>query len=165
LKNPQAVNIPPTTTVGGDSWVQKSFAGTTTSNGQSVVVQVVVASDNHPASSPSTKSFTVVYGTMQQLFATANTTYFHPMLQSFKFTWCQQLPKFDFQTWTLVVPPALEQSGRPSFLPVSDRLFLQEALLKPTRLERGRFQPGIAPPPCMYARLPTWPGLPSAGCP
>src|SRR5215469_4395093 len=51
LKNPQTVNVPPTTTVGGESWVQKSLAGTTTSNGQSVVVQVVVASDNHPASS------------------------------------------------------------------------------------------------------------------
>ncbi len=86
MKNPQTVNVPPTTTIGGESWVQKSFAGATTSNGQNVVVQIVVASDNHPASSPSTKGFTVVYGTVQQLFATANTMYYQPMLQSFKFT-------------------------------------------------------------------------------
>ncbi len=86
LKNPQTVNVPPTITVGGESWVQKSFAGTTTSSGQSVVVQFVVAADNHPASSPSTKSFVIVYGTTQQLFAMANTMYYQPMLQSFKFT-------------------------------------------------------------------------------
>ena len=86
MKNPQTVNIPPTITVGGESWVQKSLAATITSNGQNGVVQYVVASDNHPASSPSTKSFTIVYGTMQQLFAKANTMYYQPMLQSFKFT-------------------------------------------------------------------------------
>ena len=57
----------------------------------------------------------------------------HPAIS---YAWCQQLPKLDFQTWTLVVPPALEKSGLPAFLPVSDRLFLQESLLKSTRLER-----------------------------
>jgi hypothetical protein len=86
LKNPQTVNVPPTTTIGGESWVQKSIAGTTTGNGQNGVVQFVVACDNHPASSPSTKAFIVVYGTAQQVFATDNTTYYQPMLQSFKFT-------------------------------------------------------------------------------
>lgn len=85
LKNPQAVNIPPKTTIGGDSWVQKSLAGTTTSSGQNGVVQFVVAADNHPASSPSTKSFVIIYGTTQQLFATDNTMYYQPMLKSFKF--------------------------------------------------------------------------------
>ena len=86
LQNPQTVNVPPTTTVGGDNWAQKSESGTSTSNGQSVTTQFVVLSDNHPASSSSTKNYTVIYGTAQQLFSTANSTYFQPMLQSFKFT-------------------------------------------------------------------------------
>src|SRR5215469_2056821 len=75
--------------------------------------------------------------------------------------WCQQLPKFDFQTWTLVVSPALDQSGVPAFLPVSSTLSIQESLLRRTRLERRRFQPGIAPPPsrvCSSADL-AWPAF------
>jgi hypothetical protein len=86
LKNPVDENVPATTSVGGDSWVQKSASGTSTSGGQSVVLQFVVIADNHPASSPSTNSFTIVYGTAKALFSSAMTSYFQPMLQSFKFT-------------------------------------------------------------------------------
>jgi hypothetical protein len=86
LKNPQDGNLPATTTVGGDSWVQKSTIGGSTAAGTSVPLEFVVISDNHPASSPSTKSFTIIYGTAQQSFASAKTSYFQPMLQSFKFT-------------------------------------------------------------------------------
>ncbi len=86
LTNSKDENVSATTTVGGDSWVQKSASGTTTSGGQSVDLQFVVIGDNHPASSPSTNSFTIVYITAKQLFATASSTYFQPMLQSFKFT-------------------------------------------------------------------------------
>jgi hypothetical protein len=85
-KNPQTEPLPPTTTVGGDSWVQKSITGTDTSTGQGVDVQVVVISDNHPAKSANTQNFTIVYATEKSLFTTANTSYFQPMLQSFKFT-------------------------------------------------------------------------------
>ena len=86
MKNPQTETLPPTTTVGGDSWVQKSITGTETSSGQSVDIQVVVISDNHPTNSANTQNFTIIYGTEKSLFATANTSYFQPMLQSFKFT-------------------------------------------------------------------------------
>src|SRR5207302_1126591 len=86
LKNPVDENVPATTSVGGDSWVQKSASGASTSAGQNVVLQFVVIADNHPASSPSTNSFTIVYGTAQALFQTASATYFQPMLQSFKFS-------------------------------------------------------------------------------
>jgi hypothetical protein len=86
LTNPQTVNVPSSITIGGDSWVQKSIAGTSTAGGQSGVVQVVAASDNHPANSPSTNSYTIIYATLQATFAAANTQYFQPMLQSFKFT-------------------------------------------------------------------------------
>ena len=86
VTNAHTVNIPANTTIGGDTWVQKSLVGTSTSQGQSGVVQFVFACDIHPASTSESKSFTILYGTPQALFNTANTTYFQPMLQSFKFT-------------------------------------------------------------------------------
>jgi hypothetical protein len=60
LTNPQTENGPPTTTVGGETWVQKAVSGTTNVNGQSTVVQTVLISDNHPASSPMTRNFIIV---------------------------------------------------------------------------------------------------------
>jgi hypothetical protein len=86
MKNPQTETLPPTTTVGGDSWVQKSITGMENSNGQNVDLRIVVISDNHPAKSADSQNFTTLYGTEKSLFATANTSYFQPMLQSFKFT-------------------------------------------------------------------------------
>lgn len=85
LTNTQTVNVPASTTIGGDSWVQKSIAGTSSAAGQTGTVQAVVASDNHPANSPSTNSFTITYQTLQATFDAANSQYFQPMLQSFKF--------------------------------------------------------------------------------
>ena len=84
VKNIQTVPLPPTTTVGGDRWVQKSITGTETSTG-SLALQLVVLSDNHPAHATNTQIFTIVYDTEKSLFATATTSYFQPMLQSFKF--------------------------------------------------------------------------------
>lgn len=86
LKNPQTENVPPTTTVGGETWSQKSESGNATVNGQNTTVKIVAIADNHPANSPSTRSFLMAYGTGKSVFNTANTTYFQPMLQSFKFT-------------------------------------------------------------------------------
>ena len=86
LKNTQTVNVPPSTTIGGDTWVQKSITGDSTAAGQTGTVQMVVASDNHPANSPSTNSFTIIYATLEATFGAANGQYFQPMLQSFKFT-------------------------------------------------------------------------------
>jgi hypothetical protein len=86
LKNPQTETLPPTTTVGGESWVQKSISGTQTVLGLSGVVQLVVLSDNHPAHAADTQNFTIVYQMLKSSFATATTSYFQPMLHSFKFT-------------------------------------------------------------------------------
>lgn len=86
VKNIQTVPLPSTTTVGGDSWVQKSITGTETSTGQGLALQLVVLSDNHPAHATNTQIFTIVYDTEKSLFASATTSYFQPMLQSFKFT-------------------------------------------------------------------------------
>jgi hypothetical protein len=86
LKNPQDVNVPSMVTIGGDSWVQKSVTGTSSVAGQNGVVQRVFASDNHPANSTSTNNFTITYSTLQATFNAANSQYYQPMLQSFKFT-------------------------------------------------------------------------------
>jgi hypothetical protein len=86
MQNPQTETLPPTTTVGGDRWVQQSISGTETSNGESFDVQLVVISDDHPAHSANTQNFTVIYTTDKSSFATANTSYFQPMLHSFTFT-------------------------------------------------------------------------------
>lgn len=86
LKNTQTVNVPASTTIGGDTWTQKSIAGTSSAAGQTGTVQAVVAADNHPANSASTNSYAITYQTLQATFDTANTQYFQPMLQSFKFT-------------------------------------------------------------------------------
>ncbi len=86
LKNTQTVNVPASTTIGGDTWAQKSIAGTSSAAGQTGTVQVMVASDNHPANSASTNSYTITYQTLQATFDVANSQYFQPMLQSFKFT-------------------------------------------------------------------------------
>ena len=86
LKNPQTETLPPTTTVGGESWVQKSISGTETVVELGGVVQIVVISDNHPANSANTQNFTIEYQMLMSSFATANTSYFQPMLHSFKFT-------------------------------------------------------------------------------
>lgn len=86
LKNPQTETIAPTTMVGGDTWSQRAVSGDATVNGQTATVKLVVIADNHPANSPSTKAFIIVYGTAKQLFDQANSAYFQSMLQSFKFT-------------------------------------------------------------------------------
>jgi hypothetical protein len=85
MKNPQAEPLPPTTTVGGERWVQQSISGTETTNGQGVDLHFVVMSDNHPAHSTTTQNFVILYGTTTDGFATGDTSYFQPMLKSFKF--------------------------------------------------------------------------------
>jgi hypothetical protein len=85
MKNPKAESLPPTTTVGGESWVQKSVSGVETYNGQDVDFRLVVMSDNHPAHATNTQNFIILYGTTNSGFATGDTSYFQPMLKSFKF--------------------------------------------------------------------------------
>jgi hypothetical protein len=66
------------------TWSLSDFSPTST--GQGLALQRVVLSDNHPAHATDTQIFTIVYDTEKSLFATATTSYFQPMLQSFKFT-------------------------------------------------------------------------------
>lgn len=87
-KNYTKVSVAPTTNVAGETWSQGAATGDVTPTGATspVTAKIVVISDNHPANTSSTQSFTIGYATAAQVFDMANTTYFQPMLQSFKFT-------------------------------------------------------------------------------
>ena len=85
LKNAKTVSVPSTTTVGGESWSQIAASGTQRLNNQDTNVQVVVLAVVHPANTPLSKSFTILYQAPVSTFSQDDTTYFQPMLQSFKF--------------------------------------------------------------------------------
>src|SRR5258708_5913733 len=77
-KNYHRLQVAPTAKVGGDSWTQGAATGDIVPSGQkaSVTVKTVVIADNHPANSPQTSAFTIVYATGQQVFDLADTGYF-----------------------------------------------------------------------------------------
>lgn len=85
LKNAQTVTIAPTTTVAGQTWSQRAVSGTTTVNGQSVEVELIILTTTHPAAAATTKGYIIAYGTIKQQLDLATGMYFMPMLQSFKF--------------------------------------------------------------------------------
>lgn len=85
LSGAQKVSIPPTVTVGGASWSQQSVSGTQRLNAANTVTQSVVIATVHPGNTPTSKGYTIVYRSPQSAFAQTNTSYFQPMLQSFKF--------------------------------------------------------------------------------
>ncbi len=85
LKNAQTVSVPATTTVGGETWNQGSVSGTRRLNNRDIVIQAVVLASVFPAKALASKGYTINYSATQQMFSQANTTYFQPMLQSFKF--------------------------------------------------------------------------------
>lgn len=85
LTNVQTKAVPATTTVGGQSWVQKSVSGTQRLNNQNSILEVVVLSTIHPSNTPLSKGYTISYLAAQPTFNQTNTTYFQPMLQSFHF--------------------------------------------------------------------------------
>jgi hypothetical protein len=85
LKNSQTVTVPSTTSVGGDNWSQVSVSGTQRLNNQDTNIQVVVIATVHPANTLLSKSFTILHRAPVSTFSQDNTTYFQPILQSFKF--------------------------------------------------------------------------------
>jgi len=87
-RNYKSISLPATTNLAGESWSQGGASGDVTPAGQKseVNVRIVVDADNHPAGSPSTRAYAIGYATGSQVFDLANTVYFQPMLQSFKFT-------------------------------------------------------------------------------
>ena len=85
LLNPQAITMPSTVTLAGVTWSQRAITGNTLSNGQKVAIEVVILATNHPARSANTKGVVLTYLGTKSLFAQAQSTYFTPMLQAFKF--------------------------------------------------------------------------------
>ncbi len=85
LKNAQPVSIPPTVTIGGASWSQQSVSGTQRLNAADTMTQSIVCANVHPGNTLASKAYTMVYRAPQAMFSQANTSYFQPMLQSFKF--------------------------------------------------------------------------------
>jgi len=85
--NYQKVDIAPTAMVGGDSWDQIASTSDEPVSGQThpVNAELVVMADNHPATSPTARSWQIQYSTFTNDFAQMNATLFQPMLQSFKF--------------------------------------------------------------------------------
>jgi hypothetical protein len=86
LKNVETVTVPQTTMLANQSWSQRSLTGTTTVQGQITPVQAVVLATNYPEHTTATKGFIIAYVAVKDKFDEAQTTYFNPMLQSFKFT-------------------------------------------------------------------------------
>jgi hypothetical protein len=86
ISSAQPANLPATTTVGGESWVQRGITGSAMVNGTAVPGELVVLVDNHPAQSPSTQAFEIYYGGPSVDFQQQNSLVFQPMLQTFKFT-------------------------------------------------------------------------------
>ena len=85
--NYQKVDIAPTAMVGGDSWDQIAATSDEQISGQTqpVNAELVVMADNHPATSPTARSWQIQYSTYTNDFAQMNAHLFQPMLQSFKF--------------------------------------------------------------------------------
>ena len=86
LKNVQTVDVPQTTMVGGLPWSQRSITGTSTLNGQSSDIAATVLANNHPLHTTDTKGYVIVCVAAKDKFDQAQTKYFQPMIQSFKFT-------------------------------------------------------------------------------
>lgn len=85
LKNIQTESVPPTVMVGGASWNQQSVSGMQRLNAANVAFQSVALANVHPGNTPTSKSYTIVYSAPKSMFSQTNTTYFQPILQSFKF--------------------------------------------------------------------------------
>lgn len=81
LKGSQPITtVAPTTTLAGDTWVQKAFTGMASANGQDVKTRVYMLVDVHNG-----KAYVILYGAPDVAFDAVNTQYFQAMLQTFKF--------------------------------------------------------------------------------
>ena len=85
--NYKKVDIASTAMVGGDSWDQIAATSDEQISGQTqpVNAELVVMADNHPATSPTARSWQIQYSTYTNDFTHMNATLFQPMLQSFTF--------------------------------------------------------------------------------
>src|SRR2546423_10047738 len=85
--NYKKVDNAPTAMLGGHSLDQIAATGDEQISGQTqpVNAELVVMADNHPATSPTARSWQIQYSTYTNDFAHMNANLFQPMLQSFTF--------------------------------------------------------------------------------
>lgn len=86
LKNAQTATAAPTTTVGSDTWQQRSATGELAITDPGTQGTLYMLVDNHPANASDTMAYEIYYYGPTSTFAQSNTLAFQPMLQSFKFT-------------------------------------------------------------------------------
>lgn len=86
LKNAQPATAAPTTTVGGETWVQRSSTGDLALTDPGTQGTLFMLIDNHPANAADTTAYEIYYYGPTSAFTQSNTLAFQPMLQSFKFT-------------------------------------------------------------------------------
>ncbi len=86
MTNVKASGSASNTTVAGQTWKQKAYTANVKYQGSTVPAKTVVLTNNHPAQSPSTKAYTLLYGAAQVVFDQVNTLDFQPILKSFKYT-------------------------------------------------------------------------------
>lgn len=85
LKDVETITVPQTETLAGQSWSQRSITGMNLYQGQNTAVQADVLATNYPQHSATTKGYIIAYVALKDKFSAAKTTYFTPMLQTFKF--------------------------------------------------------------------------------
>lgn len=84
--NLQIINTQPTATINDNTWSQGAVMVTGQFNGRMLAAKFYGLAINHPAASPTTNFFAILYGTDTSMFDQINSADFQPMLQSFKFT-------------------------------------------------------------------------------
>lgn len=84
--NYQETQIAAQTTVGGQSWDQRSGTADVTVQGTKGNVKFVALGANYPAHTKQTRLYTILYAAPTLTFDTFNASAFQPMLQSFTFT-------------------------------------------------------------------------------
>jgi len=81
MKDAEVVNMPATITIDGQTWSQFAISD----KGSDTGMEVVALATNRPDNSPNTKGYVIIYTAQKASFDQIATTYFMPMLQSFKF--------------------------------------------------------------------------------
>lgn len=79
------LEVPASTTVGGETWSQGAATYDAAVNGQLVPYKVVVLAVNHGPITPKLKGFLITYTAPTGIFDQVDRTEFQPMLQSFAF--------------------------------------------------------------------------------
>lgn len=79
-------NVPASVSLAGETWMQGGTRGTMNKSGVSAPFEFVVLATNHPANTPKTRLFEIIYGGQLEGSTLVDEQIFQAMLTSFKFT-------------------------------------------------------------------------------